>query len=193
MKQFLLVGLGNPGGSYARTRHNAGWLALDHLARLWADPAVSTTWKFEKKLEAETLRLTVGDNEVLLLKPQTFMNDSGRAVAAALKWYFQVDPAVEAASYPQLVVIHDDLDLTTGQYKLQFESGPKVHNGVNSVRTHLHSSKFWSARLGVDSRGGTRAIPGQAYVLQPFQPDEETAVREVVATLAEELPYVVLQ
>lgn len=193
MSRYLFVGLGNPGQQYARSRHNAGWLALGELARLWCDPAVKPIWKAEKKIEAEVLRLHHDGDELILLKPQTFMNDSGRSVAAAIRWYLNRDPSVDTEPYRDLVVFHDDLDLTTGQYKLQFDSGPKIHNGLNSIRDHLRTTKFWVARLGVDSRGGARQIPGQAYVLQPFASEEESAVRGAVKTLAEELPYVVLE
>jgi PTH1 family peptidyl-tRNA hydrolase len=193
MSRYLLIGLGNPGDQYERSRHNAGWLALDELVRLWSDPAIKPVWKLEKKIEAEVLRLQRGGHELILVKPQTYMNDSGRAVAAAIRWYLNRDPALEPGPYRDLVVFHDDLDLTTGQYKLQFDSGPKVHNGLNSIRDHLKTTQFWVARLGVDSRGGQRQIPGQAYVLQPFASEEQPAVRRAIGTLSEELPYLVLE
>lgn len=191
MKRFLFVGLGNPGKQYARSRHNAGWIALDTIIKLWSEASVPAQWRTEKKFAGETLHLNTQGHEFIFLKPQTFMNESGSAVAAAMKWYLQIDPS-EPAEFRQVVVFHDDLDLTTGQYKLQFGIGPKIHNGVNSVRHHLNGN-FWHARLGVDSRDGMRTIPGQAYVLQPFSNEELSALTMAVETLAEELPYQVLQ
>lgn len=193
MMPFVFIGLGNPGSEYEKTRHNAGWIILDELVKLWSDPAVSPRWKFEKKLQAQILRLVVGQQEIVLAKPQTYMNESGQTAAAIAKWYLDIDPTQTNNQYNRLLIIHDDLDLTTGQYKLQFSSGPKVHNGVNSVRSHLNSEHFWSGRIGVDSRGGSRHIPGQAYVLQALATSEMEALRKVATTLAEELPYTVLQ
>lgn len=195
-KRFLLVGLGNPGATYEQSRHNAGWLALDSLVSQWQDSSIPVQWRTEKKLHAETLRLAsskTNGHEYIFLKPDTFMNNSGLSVAAAVKWYLNQEPSQPDASYPHVVVFHDDLDFETGTYKLQFGTGPKVHNGVNSVRDHLHSTQFWSARIGVDSRGGDRSMPGSAYVLQSFSPTEHTAFLESLRTLAEELPYTVFK
>lgn len=193
LTRFLFVGLGNPGDTYTHTRHNAGWLALDMLITLWQDPSIPLQWRTEKKLDGEVLRLLNGRHEYIFLKPQTFMNDSGRSVAAAVKWYLDHDPTQPQQAFPQVVVFHDDLDLMLGSYKLQYGTGPKVHNGVNSVRDHLHSTQFWSARLGIDSRGGDRSMPGHAYVLQGFPPPEREQFAQTVRTLAEELPYTVLK
>lgn len=194
MQRILCIGLGNPGDQYAKTRHNAGWLVLDELAELWSDPSIPSTWKREKNVESDVLRLTAHGKEWIFLKPQTFMNESGRAVASAAKWYLDRDPAAESqAEFPEIIVIHDDLDIETGRHKLQFNSGPKVHNGVNSIRQHLGTAQFWTARIGVDSRQGDRTLPGRAYVLQAFPPDERTQLTQLTKTLAEELTYAVMR
>lgn len=194
MRRILCVGLGNPGQQYFSTRHNAGWIVLDQLVERWADHSVVPTWKREKNIESEVLRVQQNGTEWIFLKPQTFMNDSGRAVSSACKWYLDRDPTLqENSEYPDIIVFHDDLDIETGRHKLQFNSGPKVHNGVNSIREALHSPKFWTVRLGVDSRNGDRSIPGHAYVLQAFSPDDLTALKQQATILAEELSYTVLQ
>lgn len=194
MNRFLFIGLGNPGDQYDRTRHNAGWFVLDELVQRWSDSTIPPTWKYEKKIDAEVCKITFGQNEVVCLKPQTYMNESGKTAAAAAKWYLDIDPTVsEDQEFSHIVVFHDDLDLVLGQYKLQFNSGPKIHNGVNSVRQHLHSTHLWTARIGVDTRQGDRSIPGKAYVLQRFSPEEKQTLKQVTQYLAEELPYVVLQ
>lgn len=190
---YLFLGLGNPGANYARTRHNAGWLVLDALIQLWADSSIPPIWKTEKKLQAEVTKLSHQSHHIMCIKPQTFMNESGIAAAASVKWFLEADPTEENGEYPELVVFHDDLDLPLGSYKLQYASGPKVHNGVNSVRSHLHSSSFWVARIGVDTRQGDRSMPGQAYVLQQLTDTELQMLKRTATTLAEELPYTVLQ
>ena len=194
MSQFLFIGLGNPGDQYHNTRHNAGWLALDELVALWSDPSLRPRWQMEKRIRSEVLKLRHGQHELIFLKPQTFMNDSGEAAAGAAKWYLHADPAAaNNQDFPNIIVFHDDLDIELGRYKLQFGSGPKVHNGVNSVRDHLHSPQFWSARIGVDDRQGNRDIPGQAYVLQRMGGEQKSTLQQAIRTLAEELPYLVLQ
>lgn len=195
MSRFLLVGLGNPGEQYAQTRHNAGWLALDWLIEAWSDPSIPVQWKHEKKIQAEVARFQYARHEIFAIKPQTFMNLSGESARAAVEWYLDLDleSAESTLEIPELVLLHDDLDIETGRYKLQLGSGPKVHNGVNSVRNHLGTEKFWYARLGVDSRAGDRRIPGEAYVLQRFSLEEKQQLKQAISALAEELSYTVLQ
>jgi len=191
MSRFLLLGLGNPGDQYAETRHNAGWLALDWLIDKWSDPSIPALWKNEKKIHSEVARFQFDGHDIFAIKPQTFMNTSGEAARAAVEWY--LDQNLEEANanreLPQVIVLHDDLDIETGRYKLQLGSGPKVHNGVNSVRQQLGTGRFWYARLGVDSRAGDRRMPGEAYVLQKFTPEEKQQLRQAALLLAEELTY----
>lgn len=195
MSRFLLIGLGNPGDQYTQTRHNAGWLALDWLIELWADPSIPVRWKQEKKIQAEVARFHYLNHEIFAIKPQTFMNRSGEAARAAAEWYLDRDLEEDTSNLeiPELILLHDDLDIETGRYKLQTSSGPKVHNGVNSVRDHLRTANFWYARLGVDSRAGDRRIPGEAYVLQKLSPEEKQQLKQATLTLGEELSYTVLQ
>jgi PTH1 family peptidyl-tRNA hydrolase len=194
MSRFLLLGLGNPGDQYTNTRHNAGWMAIDWLIEKWADPSIPVQWKHEKKIQAEVARFHFARHEIFAIKPQTFMNRSGETARAAVEWYLDLDLETESNSdLPELLLLHDDLDIETGRYKLQKASGPKVHNGVNSVRDHLKTPHFWYARLGVDSRAGDRRIPGEAYVLQRFSPEEKQLLKQATSALAEELFYTVLQ
>lgn len=194
MHRILCIGLGNPGAQYERTRHNAGWIVLDQLVQLWSDPSIPLTWKKEKNVEAEVLRLQHNNCEWIFLKPLTFMNESGKSVASACKWYLNLDPTISGTEteYKNILVLHDDLDIELGRHKLQFASGPKVHNGINSIRDHLHSNNFWTARLGVDTRQGDRSMPGRAYVLQTMTQDELKTLKSLAGILAEEFPYTVL-
>jgi PTH1 family peptidyl-tRNA hydrolase len=179
--QFIF-GLGNPGEKYQLTRHNVGFMVVDKLAE-----ALKTgLWKNEKNFQSEVSMNTA----VLLAKPQTFMNDSGHAVRAILD-YYDKEQVKKAESLPHVWVIHDDLDLEVGKYKIQLGTGPKIHNGLNSIYDHLHHKNFWHVRVGVDGRKGDRQIPSDRYVLAPFTNDEQVlfnqAMVEVLAELYQKL------
>lgn len=167
----ILVGLGNPGEKYQHTRHNVGWMFLDFLAKKLEMPSFSA----QKKVFSEISK----NNEFLLVKPQTFMNDSGKAVKAVSQWYAKGDD--------KLIVIYDDLDIELGKFKIQFGSGPKVHNGLNSIREHLGNEEFWSVRIGVDSRQGDRTMSGNDYVLQSFSPAQKEVLSAEFPVIYDEL------
>lgn len=147
----LIVGLGNRGEKFVKTRHNAGFLLLDQLA--------TEPFQLEQKLHAEISNVTIDDQSVILAKPTTMMNNSGMAVRQIADYY---------KIWPKYVcVAFDDLDIKLGEYKLQFGRGPKVHNGISSVETYLNSKSFWRIRIGVDNRTPEvkRNMRGQDYVL----------------------------
>lgn len=148
---ILIVGLGNPGPRYVHTRHNLGFLALDMLASLLDAPAFID----HKRFAARIAKQRCGRRHVLLAKPQTFMNDSGRSVAAILRYHrIPVD---------HLWVAHDDLDLPVGVLRLSFDSRAAGHNGVQSIIDAVGSKTFHRLRIGIG-----RAAHGDqtAYVLQ---------------------------
>ncbi len=160
----LIVGLGNPGKEYAKTRHNVGFTAIDTLA---AELAIEM--KEEKKFEAKIGRV----EDVLLVKPLTFMNRSGEAVARLAGFY--------KVKKDDLWVIHDDLDIVLGEYKIQKGIGPKMHNGVTSVEEKLGSKNFWRVRVGVDNRAGFEyRVVGEQYVLSEFEEKEVKIVEKVL-------------
>lgn len=162
----VIVGLGNPGEKYAKNRHNVGFLVLDQLAEV----------RWESKFEAMICK--VGDT--LLVKPQTFMNRSGVAVGEIVNFY--------KVSTDDLIVVHDDLDIRLGEYKIQKEVGPKVHNGVNSIEECLGRKDFWRVRLGVDNRvGGEFRTSGDEYVLSDFTPEETQVIDSVIEKAVKEL------
>jgi PTH1 family peptidyl-tRNA hydrolase len=167
-----IVGLGNPGKDYEATRHNVGCMVVDALREsLPIEPRFSVQAKFNA--------LFVQQGEVVLLKPQTYMNLSGKAVASVLN-YFKLDPATD------LLVVHDDLDIAFGEHKLQFATGPKMHNGVASVEQHLGTKDFWRLRVGIDAPSRTPnniKIPGEAYVLQSFSIDERSHLKSLFVKL----------
>lgn len=154
----LVVGLGNPGRRYARTRHNAGFLVVDRLA---AELDVSLVRKFEGRFAEASL----DDLRIGLLEPETFMNVSGSAVGKASRFY-KLPPG-------QVIVVHDDIDLGFGRIRAKLGGGLKGHNGLRSTAEALGSPEFPRVRFGVGrpGRGDRRDIA--AYVLAPFEPDED--------------------
>src|SRR5271165_6277818 len=126
----LIVGLGNPGAQYARTRHNAGFLLVERLAEQWRVGA----WKMEKKFQASLAQADRHGRRLLLARPQTFMNASGEAVRAILA-YFRVPPA-------QLLVVVDDADLPLGGLRLRPQGSSGGHHGLESIERHLGAREF---------------------------------------------------
>lgn len=170
----VIVGLGNPGSKYEKTRHNVGWMVVDKLAAQIKAPP----FQFQKKFQADLTKL----NQLILVKPQTFMNDSGLAVRQVLNFYadFNQGTPVAALTLPNLLVIHDDLDLETGSFKVHFGKGPKIHNGLLSIYQQLGTDQFWHIRVGVDGRAGDRSLSGSDYVLKPFTVEERSVFDQVV-------------
>lgn len=174
----LIVGLGNIGERYEKTRHNAGFVVLD---RLQGSSSSSASFKLQDKFSGEIFR----DGENIFLKPVTMMNESGKSISAVANFY-KISPS-------EIYVIYDDLDIRLGEYKIQFEKGPKVHNGLSSVRQHLGTNSFWHVRIGVDNREvkGNTQIPGVEYSLREFPPEERQVFEEVVQRVTEEILSVV--
>src|SRR3989344_9569988 len=149
----LIVGIGNPGEKYANTRHNVGYMVVDKIINtLTVSPHV------EKKLDS--LIFYHHTSQTVFARPQAFMNSSGVAVKKLLI-HFKVKLA-------DLWVIHDDLDLTLGAYKIQIGKGPRVHNGLLSIYEKLGTKNFWHIRIGVDNRISDNRTRGEDYVLQNF-------------------------
>lgn len=170
----LIVGLGNPGEKYLHNRHNAGFMVVDRITEI-RDQRSEARW--EKKFDAEILRL----GEALLAKPQTFMNRSGEVVKNIVSFY-KVEPG-------DLWIIHDDLDIRLGEYKIQNGVGPKIHNGITSVESNLGRKDFWRLRVGVDNRDQRSEfrIQGEDYVLADFADEEMIIIKEVINKAAHEL------
>ena len=170
MESYLIVGLGNPGPQYVASRHNIGFRCLERLA------AAHDLAFHKRQKQAQVARGTIHGQPVILAKPQTFMNESGRAVVPLAHFYRVV--------LERLLVVYDDLDLPLGAVRLRPEGGSGGHKGMRSVIEHLGSQDFPRLRIGIGRPPG-RMDPA-AYVLQDFSADEEpllegTLERAVVA------------
>ncbi len=148
----LIVGLGNPGREYESTRHNAGFWWVDEFAHTH-----KFTFKAESKFHGFTARGQVHGHEILLLKPQTFMNASGRALAA-LALFYKIEPQ-------HMLVVHDELDLPPGSAKLKLGGGHGGHNGLKDIIAHFGTRDFWRLRIGIGHPGERADVVG--YVLHP--------------------------
>jgi PTH1 family peptidyl-tRNA hydrolase len=155
---LLVAGLGNPGREYERTRHNAGWLVLDELARRH-----DGSWR--SKFSGSLAEIRLGDLRLALLKPETYMNDSGRSVGAAVR-FFKVEPE-------QVLVVHDDVDLEAGRLQARAGGGLAGHNGLRSLAQHLGSQDFLRLRIGIGRPGRGDPRPVADWVLSPFSPEED--------------------
>ena len=136
----LIVGLGNPGSEYEKTRHNAGFWWVDAIA-----DDKRATWKKETKFSGWTTKVEEGGVEFVLLKPSTYMNESGRSVSAILR-FFKIEPS-------QMLVVHDELDLEPGVVKLKRGGGTGGHNGLTDIGEALDSKDFWRLRIGIGHPG----------------------------------------
>jgi len=176
----FIFGLGNPGQEYDQTRHNLGFMVIDKLAEKW-----QLHFSAQKKCQAEVAK----NSSAMLVKPQTFMNASGEAVQAVLKYYGEAETTVKdgKAEYPNVFVIFDDLDLEVGHYKIQYGTGPKIHNGTGSIYAHLKTRQFWHVRIGADNRKGDRSMPATEYVLGRFSPAEKPSLETVFSEVIQEL------
>lgn len=165
----LIVGLGNPGEKYAKTRHNAGFVLLDEIRKHFNFPE----FKLEKKFEAEISEGILKGEKTILVKPQAFMNVSGKSVRSILDFY-KLSPS-------DLTIAHDDLDIEIGKWKISEDSRAAGHNGAQSVIDHLGTQAFKRIRLGVEKAGGRseRAEPGIDFVLKNFTKEEETLILKI--------------
>jgi PTH1 family peptidyl-tRNA hydrolase len=165
---LLVAGLGNPGREYEQTRHNVGWLVADELARRHGG-------SFRSKFSGQLSEVRVEDEKLALLKPETYMNESGRSIGAAAR-FFKVDPG-------GLLVVHDDVDLEPERLQVRLGGGLAGHNGLRSIALALGTNDFLRLRIGVGrpGRGDRRGVSD--YVLSKF--DAETDVDALVARAAD--------
>jgi len=157
----LIAGLGNPGEKYERTRHNAGYWWVDAIAE-----RKRASWKRETKFSGWTTRVEEGGREFFLLKPATYMNESGRSVSALVR-FFKIEPG-------ELLVVHDELDLPPGAVKLKRGGGTGGHNGLEDIADALGTRDFWRLRVGIGHPGHKDLVAD--YVLDRPRRAEQDAI-----------------
>lgn len=162
----LFVGLGNPGPEYEDTRHNAGFWWIDAVAR-----SLGATLVTERGYQGKVARVNVKGQSIWLLEPQTFMNLSGRSVAALARFY-KITPE-------EVLVVHDELDLAPGHAKLKKGGGHAGHNGLRDIHAQLGSSDYWRLRLGIGHPGDKSQVVG--WVLKKPPADELASVEEAIS------------
>jgi PTH1 family peptidyl-tRNA hydrolase len=170
---LLLVGLGNPGSRHARNRHNIGFMAIEAIARRSFAP-------FRARFQSRASEGQIGGERVVLIEPQTFMNESGRAVGEAARFY-KIEPA-------DIVVFHDELDLAPGKLRVKIGGGNAGHNGLRSITAHL-GNDYKRVRLGIGHPGDKALV--YSYVLNDFAKAEEPLVAALCDALAQDIPLLV--
>jgi len=169
---YLIVGLGNPGAEYARTRHNIGFQVTDRLAVRWR-----ASWAYEKKFNARVARVERGERRVLLCQPQTFMNSSGEAVGAVAKFY--------DIPLSQVLVSVDDADLPLGEIRLRPSGSSGGHHGLESIEQHLGTRDYARQRVGIGRQNGARQITG--HVLGRFSSTEAALMDNVLIVASDQV------
>ena len=170
---YVFAGLGNPGARYAKNRHNIGYLVADEIARRHGFEG----FRSRARLGADIAEGRIGDARVALLKPTTFMNESGRALGAVLR-YYKIEPAT-------LFVFYDELDLAPGKLRVRFGGGSAGHNGIKSLRAHI-GPDYWRVRMGIGHPGDKDRVSD--YVLSDFSKAESLWVEKLVDAAAEAAP-----
>lgn len=171
---LLLVGLGNPGPRYAGNRHNIGYMAVDEIVRRHG----FGPWRTRFRGQVSEGRM--GDAKLLALKPETYMNESGRSVGEALRFY-KLEPGA-------VLVFHDDLDLRPGKVKVKRGGGPGGHNGLRSLDAHI-GRDYRRVRLGIGHPGHKDLV--YPYVLKDFSKEEAKTVDKLIDAVAAELPKLI--
>jgi len=163
----LIIGLGNPGQKYLKTWHNIGFLVLDNLAEVFN----FEKFKEEKKFKAEIATGNIDDEKVILVKPLTFMNDSGLSVGTLVKYY--------KIKNENIIVIHDDIDLTLGRIKIIKDASAGGHNGIKSIIQHLKTQDFIRIRIGVATVRGAKMASAD-YVLSKIGLLQASKVKNII-------------
>jgi len=167
---LLLVGLGNPGSGYARNRHNIGFMAADEIVRRHSFAP------FRTKFQGELTEGKIGTEKVLVLKPLTYMNDSGRSVQAAMSFY-KIKPE-------DIIVLHDELDLVAGKIRIKRGGGHGGHNGLRSIDAHI-GPNFGRVRMGIGHPGDKGKVVG--HVLKDFAKSDQDWLDKLMPVIADEI------
>ncbi len=161
---YLIVGLGNPGKEYSKNRHNIGFMTVDEIARDNHFPA------FKSKFQGAYSEGRIANQKVMLLKPQTYMNESGQSVGKVAKFY-KIPPS-------NIIVMYDELDIPFKRVKIKQGGGSGGHNGIKSIDAHLGNKDYWRVRMGIDHPGDKNRVSG--YVLSDFSKAEQAELDDYI-------------
>jgi len=167
----LIVGLGNPGKKYERTRHNVGFMVLDTLHEELVRYGIND-WELSKKFNAQICGCTINGQKIVLAKPMTFMNHSGEAVQLIMH-YYKMAPE-------DLLVVHDDKDIVLGKIKIQEDKNDAGHNGIKSIIEHIGTKSFTRVRIGIASGNKHKTEDTATFVLSKFGILQRKKVEEVI-------------
>jgi PTH1 family peptidyl-tRNA hydrolase len=177
----LIVGLGNPGTKHEKDRHNAGFWLLDEIARLYQG-----NWQDDSKFYGQIAKIKLGAEDTYLLKPSTFMNRSGQAVAAISRFH-KINP-------DSMLIIHDELDLKPGVARLKWAGGLGGHNGLKDISAHLNTNDYWRLRLGIghprDSEEEKRNLDVADYVLKKPRLEEKIDIDRAMSCFLKVMPLI---
>lgn len=166
----MLVGLGNPGGQYSKNRHNFGFMLLDYLGDIFG------AGKWRKQFSGEWCKITIDNNEIILLKPQTFMNLSGASVQSALAFF--------RLNSHDICVAHDEIDISFGQLRMKCGGGSGGHNGIKDIDSKI-GKEYWRLRLGVGHPGHRDLVSD--YVLSNFSPEESAQTPQIIKHISDNI------
>ena len=172
---MLIIGLGNPGKDYERTRHNAGFMAIDLFAK-----SKGLSWKHEPTLRSTIAEGNIDGNKIILMKPTTYMNASGEAVRLVMDRFH--------ANAKSMIVLSDDVALALGSLRVRAKGGAGGHNGLKSIITHIGSQTFWRMKIGVNPPPPEVTL--ETYVLNRFMKEEHALIDRAVARAIEILSAV---
>ena len=177
----LIVGLGNPGTKHEKDRHNAGFWLLDEIARLHQG-----NWQDDPKFFGQISKVKLGSEDTYLLKPSTFMNRSGQAVAALCRFH-KINP-------DSMLIVHDELDLKPGVARLKWAGGLGGHNGLKDISANMNTNDYWRLRLGIghprDSEEGKRNLDVADYVLKKPRLEEQIDIDRAMSCFLKVMPLI---
>ena len=179
MNNFCIIGLGNPGEKYQKTRHNIGFRILEKFSEMQNSEA---QFSFSQKHNAEIVELSSEKNKLFLVKPQTFMNNSGNAAHSVLEYH-------KISAEQNLLVVHDDVDLPFGKIRFSRDSGPAGHNGVDSVIRQLGTQNFTRLRFGIADPASEKTLSTDVFVLKNFSAEEEKKLPELIDQAATSIDF----
>lgn len=173
---YLFVGLGNPGNEYKKNRHNIGFMTVDEIASSNHFPA------FKSKFNGEYSEGLIAGQKVMILKPQTYMNESGQSVGKVASFY-KIPPS-------RIIVFYDELDIPFKRVKVKQGGGAGGHNGIKSIDAHLGDKDYWRVRMGIDHPGDKNRVSG--YVLSDFSKAEQAELEDFIYAVVRYCDYLVV-